>query len=192
MNIGQKILELRKNAKMTQEELAQELSVSRQTISKWELGETSPDLNQASKIVKLFEVSLDSLIGNDTKTLLSKKISNIEQLASIIIKILKVIGITLYIIIIISIICLGVYFYNKKDFTKEYQNNFTCTSPDNDITSFYTKANEDNTFSIIKSKKIEETFEPIAEYQVNSLIELVETLKVLKKTTIDNNGSTCR
>lgn len=44
MEIGNKILILRKQNNLSQEELAEKVGVSRQTISKWELGETSPDL----------------------------------------------------------------------------------------------------------------------------------------------------
>ena len=52
MNIGNKILELRKKNNITQEELAERVGVSRQTISKWELGETSPDLRQSKELSK--------------------------------------------------------------------------------------------------------------------------------------------
>lgn len=44
MKIGNKILDLRKEHNMSQEQLAERMGVARQTISKWELGETSPDL----------------------------------------------------------------------------------------------------------------------------------------------------
>lgn len=44
MELGNKILELRKKQNITQEELAEKIGVTRQTISKWELGETHPDI----------------------------------------------------------------------------------------------------------------------------------------------------
>ena len=50
MEIGNKIMELRKKNNLSQEELAEKVGVARQTISKWELGETAPDLKQAKKI----------------------------------------------------------------------------------------------------------------------------------------------
>ena len=46
MEIGNKIMELRKKSGLSQEELAEKVGVARQTISKWELGETSPDLGK--------------------------------------------------------------------------------------------------------------------------------------------------
>ena len=44
MNIGQNIMNLRKSAKLSQEQLAEKMGVTRQTISNWELNESSPDL----------------------------------------------------------------------------------------------------------------------------------------------------
>lgn len=62
MEIGNKVQQLRKLSGMTQEQLAEKINVSRQTISKWESGGTSPDLESIVKISKLFQVSLDSLL----------------------------------------------------------------------------------------------------------------------------------
>ena len=50
MEIGKKIMELRKKNGFSQEELAEKVGVARQTISKWELSETSPDLKQAKEL----------------------------------------------------------------------------------------------------------------------------------------------
>ena len=104
MNIGNKILELRKKRNITQEELAEKVGVSRQTISKWELGETSPDLNQAKELSKIFNVSLDEMVDNDVKDLIVDKVSNTEKLAGLTLKILKIIGISALVFIIIIII----------------------------------------------------------------------------------------
>lgn len=62
MEIGNKLNQLRKLSGMTQEQLAEKLNVSRQTISKWESGSTSPDLESIVKVSKLFHVSLDDLL----------------------------------------------------------------------------------------------------------------------------------
>ena len=62
MEIGKKISQLRKLSGMTQEQLAEKLCVSRQTISKWESGITSPDLESIVKISRLFQLSLDDLL----------------------------------------------------------------------------------------------------------------------------------
>lgn len=63
MNIGNKIHQLRKISGMTQEQLSEKLNVSRQTISKWESGNTSPDLESIVKVSKIFHVSLDDLLS---------------------------------------------------------------------------------------------------------------------------------
>ncbi len=104
MNIGNKIYTLRKKANLSQEELALKLSVTRQTISKWELGETSPDIKQAKELSKIFKISLDELCDNDIKDIMQEKISNTERLAGLTIKILKVMGILFVILLIIDII----------------------------------------------------------------------------------------
>lgn len=79
MEIGNKILELRKQNNLSQEVLSEKVEVARQTISKWELGETSPDLKQSKKLSEVFNVSLDELVGNEIKEILVEKISNTEK-----------------------------------------------------------------------------------------------------------------
>lgn len=89
MEIGKKIMDLRKKNGLSQEELAEKVGVARQTISKWELGETSPDLKQSKELSKIFNVSLDELTDNDIKNILVEKTSNTEKLAGLILKLIK-------------------------------------------------------------------------------------------------------
>ena len=89
MEIGNKIMELRKKSGLSQEELAEKVGVARQTISKWELGETSPDLKQSKELSKIFKVSLDELVDNDIKDVLVEKTSNVEKLAGLILNLIK-------------------------------------------------------------------------------------------------------
>lgn len=118
MKLGEKILELRKKASMSQEELAEKLGVARQTISKWELGETSPDINQAKEISTLFKVSLDELLENDIKETLVEKVSNTEKLAGIIIKILRILGISLIVMLVVDIIAFIIFIGFRKQPTR--------------------------------------------------------------------------
>lgn len=67
MNLGNEIHKLRKKHSLSQEQLAEKVGVARQTISKWELGETSPDIKQAQMLSQIFNVGLDEMLGNDTK-----------------------------------------------------------------------------------------------------------------------------
>lgn len=62
MALGSMINKLRTNAKMSQEEFAALLDVSRQSVQKWESGVSVPELEKLIKISKLFDISLDSLI----------------------------------------------------------------------------------------------------------------------------------
>lgn len=104
MDLGNKIYELRKKNNLSQEQLAEQVGVSRQTISKWELSETAPDIKQAQLLSQIFNVSLDELTGNDTKEVIYEKVSNTEKLAGIVIKILKVLGILILVSIVATII----------------------------------------------------------------------------------------
>ncbi len=63
MNMNQKILELRKKAGLTQEQLAQKLNISFQAVSKWENAQACPDIGLVPQIADLFGVSIDELFG---------------------------------------------------------------------------------------------------------------------------------
>lgn len=65
MNLGDNLLKARKHMSLSQEEVAEKLGVSRQTISKWELDETLPDIRQSKKLASLYKLSLDELIEFD-------------------------------------------------------------------------------------------------------------------------------
>ncbi len=69
MNIGTKIRELRKEKKMTQEELAEYLHISSQAVSKWETGASSPDIDTLPKLAICFGTSLDNLLDFDQSKL---------------------------------------------------------------------------------------------------------------------------
>ena len=109
MNLGKKIAELRKKNNLSQEELADKVGVARQTISKWEICDTTPDINQVKIISKIFNISIDELVDNDINNVIVEKISNTEKLAGITIKILKVFGIML--IVFITLIFLFVIIF---------------------------------------------------------------------------------
>ena len=115
MDIGNKIMELRKKSGLSQEELAEQVGVARQTISKWELGETSPDLKQSKELSKIFNVSLDELVSNDIKDILVEKTSNTEKLAGLILTLLKV-ALVLVVIIPILLVSATIIFRNIQIF----------------------------------------------------------------------------
>ena len=104
MEIGKNIMNLRKKNGLSQEELAGKIGVARQTISKWELGETSPDLKQSKELSKIFNVSLDELTDNDIREVLVEKTSNTEKLAGLILKLIKFMIVFIIVVPILLII----------------------------------------------------------------------------------------
>lgn len=68
MGISDMIYKIRKDAKLSQEQFAEIFEVSRQSVQKWESGESTPELDKIIKMSKRFDISLDSLImGNDKR-----------------------------------------------------------------------------------------------------------------------------
>ena len=65
MNLGNSLFHARKKCGLSQEDVAEKLGVSRQTVSKWETDETLPDIRQSKKMAVLYNMSLDELIEFD-------------------------------------------------------------------------------------------------------------------------------
>lgn len=65
MNLGNSLFNARKKRGLSQEQAAEKLGVSRQTISKWETDETLPDIRQSKQLAVLYGLSLDELIEFD-------------------------------------------------------------------------------------------------------------------------------
>ena len=65
MELKDNIYNLRKSKKISQEDLAEKVEVTRQTISNWELGSTSPNPKQLILLSKALCVSVDELLGNE-------------------------------------------------------------------------------------------------------------------------------
>ncbi len=76
MNLGNNLFKARKKVGLSQEEVSEKLEVSRQTISKWETNEIVPDIYQAKKLAKIYNLSLDELIDFDENLLEIKEIIN--------------------------------------------------------------------------------------------------------------------
>lgn len=81
MKFGDKLIELRKKNGLSQEELAEKLGVSRQSVSKWESNNTYPETDKIIQIANLFECSMDDLINDkvtDVEASLRKNKNNIQ------------------------------------------------------------------------------------------------------------------
>ena len=79
MSLGNSLFNARKKSGLSQEEVAEKLGVSRQTISKWELDETLPDIRQSKRLSVLYHLTLDELVDFDIEV---KEIEAIIQKTS--------------------------------------------------------------------------------------------------------------
>lgn len=68
MTIGKRIAQLRKEKRMTQEELSQKMEVSAQAVSKWENDQTCPDIASLPKLAKILDVTVDELLSGKEET----------------------------------------------------------------------------------------------------------------------------
>ena len=178
MNIGSQIYEFRKLKNLSQEQLAEKVGVSRQTISKWELGETSPDIKQAKQLSQIFNVSLDELTGNDTREVIIEKVSNTEKLAGIVIKILKALGVMIIISIVVTVVGIIVFTGVRKNVEIEHEKTVMTMTETIGETNYCIEIGTDGTFEssgltddmkeeiieIIDFDNLEETRENIEKY----------------------------
>ena len=117
MKFNEKLVNLRKIHNLSQEQVAEKLKVARQTISKWELGETTPEMDKLIIISELYNITLDELMKeeNEGKVVNDLNNTNSQKLAGMTIKILKGIGIFILIVAILYILLMIVGFvaFNK-------------------------------------------------------------------------------
>lgn len=122
MDFNNRLYQLRKQKGLSQEELANRLNVSRQTISKWEVGDSTPDMEKLIAMSDLFDVSLDNLImGKDdtpqAPTTTQSELANVLNEKVLTPKnkkkaksVLKIIAIIAAAIIAIDVISMIIYF----------------------------------------------------------------------------------
>lgn len=108
MNFSEKLFELRKKERLSQEELAEKVGVSRQTISKWEMGQSAPEMEKLITLSKIFNLSMDELVGNEV---LEEKENNPQEdlkpkKKHIFLKVIMVIFIIYFIICVLKFILL--------------------------------------------------------------------------------------
>ena len=115
MKFNERLLDLRKKKGWSQEELGYKLDVSRQTVSKWEAGQTTPELEKLRNLAKLFNISVDELINEDEpveeNNIEKDKISNTESIPKKKRSKIKILFIYLLIVLIIFYVVLVSYRY---------------------------------------------------------------------------------
>lgn len=77
MNLGERLYELRKSKNLSQEEVADKLNVTRQTVSKWETNQSTPDFDKIVPLSELFEIGVEELITGNKKE--SEEVKNEAQ-----------------------------------------------------------------------------------------------------------------
>lgn len=74
MNLAENLKKIRKENNLSQEQLAEKLSISRQSVSKWESGQAYPEMDKVLQLCKLFNVSVDDLLNQDVSELNNSKV----------------------------------------------------------------------------------------------------------------------
>ena len=169
MNIGEKIVKLRKEKNISQEKLSEMLGVTRQTLSNWESDITSPNLNQTRKMSEIFGVSLDELTSNKRKFFKTK--ISIKQI--------------IYILGLILILAISIILLTKRDYTRKYQTEIYCRLNDENITL---------SIEIDENKKYVIHYSGKDSGDLNAGDTLDEAFKVLETTkkTLISQGAFCK
>ena len=121
MEFNNRLYQLRKQKGFSQEELANRLNVSRQTVSKWEVGDSTPDMEKLIAMSDLFGVSLDNLVmGKEeaqtpaagksefTAVISEKVLTDTNKKKAI--SVLKILGIIAGAILLIDAVSMIIYF----------------------------------------------------------------------------------
>lgn len=82
-NLGEKLIQLRKQNNMSQEELSKKLNISRQAISNWERNKTQPDIYTLQNICAIFNIEINSILGTDSSSYETKSYKQPRHLSTI-------------------------------------------------------------------------------------------------------------
>ena len=114
MKLEEKLMKLRKENAWSQEEFADKLNVSRQTVSKWELGQTTPDTDNLTKIASIFGISVNDLLDENANPI--EKNSKSSNKNGSLVKILILVVILILVLLGIGAITINKIFNKVKDF----------------------------------------------------------------------------
>ena len=130
MELNERLYELRKNNNWSQEELAEKLDVSRQTISKWESNKAIPELEKLIKLSEIYNITLDELVKDEVAENILNENSNekLKKIKSFLKKHWKKILIISSVIIVLSLILFFINISRRLsiiyDFSKYYKERF--------------------------------------------------------------------
>ena len=157
MKFEEKLMTLRKEKGWSQEDLSNQIGVSRQTISKWESSQTTPELNKLVELSKIFEISIDELVDN------VKEENNEEKVyAKINLKPAYILMIIICLFFLIGIILSAVYINKTK---KLYVENLMMITYEDNLTD---KIEIMEIYSFNKNKEcVGASFKIIVENQID-------------------------
>lgn len=143
MNLGDKLVEIRKENKMSQEKFAEELGVTRQTVSNWENYKNYPDICTIIKISDRFSISLDILLKGDKNMInkIDKEVKNNKKY--------RIVLITIAVVVIMLISAFGIYAVKYNNAKIEVEEKFNTALKENNF-----KKNVDGYYSNKYSDKI--------------------------------------
>ena len=113
MEFNEKLQQLRTGKNLTQEQLAEQLYVSRTAISKWESGKGYPNIESLKCISKFFSVTIDELLSGEELITLAEteNRSNLKKIYSFIYGILDMMAVTFMVTLLTDIFILSIYFH---------------------------------------------------------------------------------
>ena len=194
MKFGSNLKKLRKNKKLSQEELAEHVGVSRQSISKWETGDAYPEMNNILILCKIFNCKINDLLNNNLEDfesfdeevkmnlvkfekekqqrvkILTKLLSLIGKIGGIVTKV--GIGFITFIMIVIPILVSNIDILDDKIIAS---GNIITITELNDGVRISSSANEHIIIGDIKNKDIETIKKAYNKYDKKVLIGLLET-----------------
>lgn len=199
MKFNEKLIELRKKEGLSQEELGYKLNVTRQTVSKWELGQTTPEMDKLVEMSKIFNISVDELV-NDNETveqntiIEDKKIGNASSKEKIV-KYIIIGVICIAIIYLVIVVFVGRFvgrFVGQKISTISKSNIIESTPDIVDEGTNWVSTTLDN-FNNIYNNDISEDEDEIIKNSYNISFEMYQgskigsTLKIVLDKVITNN-----
>lgn len=119
MKLNEKIMKLRKERGLSQEELGEVINVSRQAISKWENGATKPDIDKIKELAQFFNVSFDYLLNDEIDDILPKENNVKQKKKSKIVIVIFVIALIYLFISVYKFIALYRYYKIADSFSEE-------------------------------------------------------------------------
>lgn len=152
MELGKKIVKIRKDNKLTQEDFAEKYNVTRQTISSWENSKSYPDLETLVKISDDFAISLDVLLKEDKKVI--ENISRSQKDSKKFKKIAIIFGVLIGVVLLAIGIYFVMYYHSKNKLELQFETTIKENNFYKDKNGTYTFNYQDNISYTVPNQKL--------------------------------------